>query len=98
MKNELPKDKAQRIISEKRIKLIFSDVYEARYSVNKTEVAFLNKKKEYRCFNAQCSLFRGDKKQPSCYHTFAVEILRGKDDADSLTRLKGLPHPPTEQK
>jgi hypothetical protein len=76
---ETPKERGKRYVQEDKVKIFFQDNYEIRFQVTNdkgsvTEVSFIKSTKEIKCFNAQCSLWRGQREnKEQCYHKFAVQ-------------------------
>ncbi len=86
-----PKKKIQlrgeQLVKQGKVKELSNDDFEILYSIKNdegkiTEVSFIKKNKEFKCFNKYCSNFRSGITTPSCYHTYAVYSFQARLEED----------------
>ena len=79
--HETPREKGKRLFESGRVSLIKEDDFEILFRIKgnyrrSTEVSFIKKSYEIKCFNKECSLWRGsDKTKPRCYHSWAIHCF-----------------------
>jgi len=78
---ESPRTKAKRLFESGRVKIIKDDDFEKLFLVNgnfnsKTEVSYIKKSHQIKCFNSQCSLWRSKTENKEiCYHIHIVRMF-----------------------
>ena len=73
---ETPRDRGKRLYREGNVQLLTNDDFELSVIISKhTKVSFVKKTFTFKCFNPQCSLWRGQREnKPICYHIWALKF------------------------